>query len=864
MDYDYKTSKLWNETLGLTNDANQDKINILQASFIQTRERIAEFLGKIPSLFPGYTVHNISHSDALWQMTDIILTDSEIKINPVEAYVLGCSFLFHDLGMSPAIYNDYSSLRETDLWKDTYAYFIRETHAQDEAQRKADEETIRKQHTLNAKELPLFRFEAEKGFKKEYAYLIENPDLRESFGSTIGEIAASHGLAMDEIEKETLNEEISPSGFPSQWKLSPLKLACILRIADAIHITADRTPYILWFTQKLNNQSRLHWNFHSKLHNPSVQKGQLVYISNSAFSKSERDSWWLCHDTLKMINQELRDVDLLFSRLNIEPLGAYCVKDIDSPKALSTHIKVDGWTPVDIQMKVTNVSSLVQSLGGVALYGDNQLVPLREMVQNASDAIRARRKMDNEDESWGDINITIDTSSEEPFIEVEDTGIGMSEKVLAGPFLDFGTSFWHSSLMRDELPGLENSGFQSTGHFGIGFYSVFMLGDKVTVTTRRYDEHREDTRVLEFTAGSKSRPLLRRAEQNEYIKNGGTKIRVHLKDPSKLSDELAETKVPIDSYIASLFSCMDCNIYLTTNMTSKKKIISANDWKTMDPFDFLKRIHANNKRKYYHFGDKEINDAYLKEISSRVRLVKNQKGDILGRGCLDANVDGFLTVGGIAAGNTRRYMGVLTATCHEANRYRAYPCISESDFKKWIEEQVEILSEDLSWEKDDPDFQIASVVHAFCANTKNLHVAYYKGKPVNYNDIKQIINTTAYNKYVIFQKTMTDILEEHNIVYSDNTFWSVSFIPYILRSSNFRMLRTFNRHDYFPIYKETMILSTIIAKACAEVWQEDVNLITKESTIDQPIKEVVGTISGKEIIEACDYVITKSPKEAPN
>ena len=176
MDYDYKTSKLWNETLGLTNTENQDKINILQASFIQTRERIAEILEKIPSLFPGYTIHNISHSDALWQMTDIILTDSEIKLNPVEAYVLGCSFLFHDLGMSPAIYGDYSSLRATDLWKDTYAYFIREKYSQDEAQRKADEETIRKQHAQNAKTLPLFCFDAEKLFNDNFGVTVQIKD----------------------------------------------------------------------------------------------------------------------------------------------------------------------------------------------------------------------------------------------------------------------------------------------------------------------------------------------------------------------------------------------------------------------------------------------------------------------------------------------------------------------------------------------------------------------------------------------------------------------------------------------------------------------------------------------------------------
>lgn len=47
-------------------------------------------------------------------------------------------------------------------------------------------------------------------------------------------------------------------------------------------------------------------------------------------------------------------------------------------------------------------------------------------------------------------------------IEVEDNGVGMSPKVLTGPFLDFGQSFWGTSLMHEELPGLESKGFIST------------------------------------------------------------------------------------------------------------------------------------------------------------------------------------------------------------------------------------------------------------------------------------------------------------------------------------------------------------------------------------------------------------------
>lgn len=859
MDFDFETSELWKKTLGLTNDANQDKINILKASFTQTRERIEKLLGEIPSLFPGYTVHNILHSDALWHMTDIILTGSEIKLNPVEAYVLGCSFLFHDLGMSPAIYGDKSSLRETDLWKDSYAYFIREKYTQGEAQRKADEETIRKQHALNAKELPLFRFDAEKGFKKEYTYLIENSNLRDSFGNTIGEIAASHGLAIDEIEKEILNEKISPSGFPSQWKFCPLKLACILRIVDAMHITADRTPYILWFTQKLDNLSRLHWNFHSKLHNPSVQKGQLVYISNSNFSKSERESWWLCYDTLKMINQELLDVDALFSRHDIPSLGAYCVKNIDSPKSISRQIEVEGWTPVESQMKVTNVSGLINSLGGSALYGNNDFVPLRELVQNASDAIRAKRLMDEKDEKWGDIHIRVKDVADGTIIEVEDNGIGMSENVLTGPFLDFGTSFWHSNLMQKELPGLESKKFESTGHFGIGFFSVFMWGDEVTITTLGYGMARKETLVLEFKAGTKSRPLLRPAESKEQLKDSGTKIQVRLKRkwPENIRFDEGDSLV---SYISRLFPCMDCNLFFAENENPSRQIISANDWIDMDSFEFLKRVCV-----YGHAWNVSVEnkEKYLKNLSKRVCLIKSNDGKILGRGTLDACFKGLLCVGGIKASSTFLFVGVLQGKCNIANRFSAFPTVSEEMMKSWLEEQTNFLYKDLSWQKYDSRLFIATLLYSFGIPTGPITVAYNQDKSLNRDQVKEIIEKTKEKKYVVLEEFYRGFFEEKLMSYNKNVFFS---------NGNCRTISSCDvcsGEEYFtdcefPSSNWQKELAGIVAEICAEVWHEDVKDIETCSTDKAPIYEIIGTFAGEEITRFCHSVIERTSTKIKN
>ena len=87
------------------------------------------------------------------------------------------------------------------------------------------------------------------------------------------------------------------------------------------------------------------------------------------------------------------------------------------------------------------------------------------------------------------------------WLSVEDTGIGMSEAVLTGSLLDFGASFWGSTRMVEEFPGLAAKGMASLGKFGIGFFSVFMLGDHVRVITRRPDRAESDALLLEFQDG---------------------------------------------------------------------------------------------------------------------------------------------------------------------------------------------------------------------------------------------------------------------------------------------------------------------------------------------------------------------------
>ena len=70
---------------------------------------------------------------------------------------------------------------------------------------------------------------------------------------------------------------------------------------------------------------------------------------------------------------------------------------------MTAFVAADGWEPVDAQVHVLDVARLVRQLGGEELYGKDITVPLRELIQNGADAVRARRICEDRDESYGTI-----------------------------------------------------------------------------------------------------------------------------------------------------------------------------------------------------------------------------------------------------------------------------------------------------------------------------------------------------------------------------------------------------------------------------------------------------------------------------
>ncbi|KAF1075796.1 molecular chaperone HtpG [Halodesulfovibrio sp. MK-HDV] len=118
----------------------------------------------------------------------------------------------------------------------------------------------------------------------------------------------------------------------------------------------------------------------------------------------------------------------------------------------------------------------------------NREIFLRELVSNASDALDKLRFAEAKGEEIAaaelepSISITLDKDAK--IITITDTGIGMNKEELVDNLGTIARS--GSERFLAELSESKDSASNIIGRFGVGFYSVFMISEDVTVTTRSY------------------------------------------------------------------------------------------------------------------------------------------------------------------------------------------------------------------------------------------------------------------------------------------------------------------------------------------------------------------------------------------
>lgn len=165
---DFTHTKLWQITLAPQGHDDSEDITRerLRTTYLRFRDRAESIAGEIARDLPDYTVHDVTHLDALWELADLI-TGSDFPLTPTEAFVLGGAFLIHDLGMGLAAYpRGIKTLKKEPLWNDVVTSLLKEKlgrlpskdeliNPDIEIQKQATDQVLRNLHAKHAERLAL-------------------------------------------------------------------------------------------------------------------------------------------------------------------------------------------------------------------------------------------------------------------------------------------------------------------------------------------------------------------------------------------------------------------------------------------------------------------------------------------------------------------------------------------------------------------------------------------------------------------------------------------------------------------------------------------------------------------------------------
>ena len=172
------------------------------------------------------------------------------------------------------------------------------------------------------------------------------------------------------------------------------------------------------------------------------------------------------------------------------------------------------------------------------LYSDHEIF-LREMVSNAVDATQKLKTLADKGEfkgELGDLTVRVVLNENDKTITISDHGLGMTAEEI-----DKYINQIAFSGVTDFLDKYKDNANAIIGHFGLGFYSSFMVSDKVDIITRSYQE---GAKAIKWTCDGSPAFELTEAERDER----GTDIVLHIADDCKEFLEKSRLQTLLNKY----------------------------------------------------------------------------------------------------------------------------------------------------------------------------------------------------------------------------------------------------------------------------------------------------------------------------
>ena len=246
-----------------------------------------------------------------------------------------------------------------------------------------------------------------------------------------------------------------------------------------------------------------------------------------------------------------------------------------------------------IRVQTENIFPIIKKF----LYSDHEIF-LRELVSNAVDASQKLKTLSSKGEVKGDIgNLRVDVilNAKEKTLTIMDNGIGMSSEevdkyinqVAFSGAEEFVTKYKDASII---------------GHFGLGFYSAFMVSEKVDIYSK---SHKDAPGVFWSCDGSTEYELY----EVDYSARG-TKIVLHINEESAEFLEASRVKSILDRFckflpVAIYFTDANAEVKVEEGKEAEleKPINNTNPLWIRKPADLTKEDYENFYKELYPFGE---------------------------------------------------------------------------------------------------------------------------------------------------------------------------------------------------------------------------------------------------------------------
>ncbi len=250
----------------------------------------------------------------------------------------------------------------------------------------------------------------------------------------------------------------------------------------------------------------------------------------------------------------------------------------------------------NIRVQTENIFPIIKKF----LYSDHEIF-IRELVSNAVDATQKLKTLSSIGEAKGeigDVSIEVKLDKKNKTITISDKGVGMT-----GEEVDKYINQVAFSSAEDFLKKYEGQNEANIiGHFGLGFYSSFMVSDKVEIFTKNY---KEDTKAVKWECDGSPEFTLEETEKEQR----GTAIILYINEESK---EFLEPE-KIKSILEKFCKFLPVPILFTQDDAAKeekeeqsKPINNTNPAWTKKPSELTNEDYENFYRELYPFGEKPL------------------------------------------------------------------------------------------------------------------------------------------------------------------------------------------------------------------------------------------------------------------